>query len=461
MRKEDKLSMRKLVSGLVIAIACTSTIAFADGDTASGVFTGTGIGHNGEVQVDVAFDAEGRIESVSIAKEEETPHIAKYALETVPEQIVAYNSVNVDMVSGATMSSRAVISAVKDAISQAGFDEAEYQAEVPKEGEEITLEKDVVIVGAGGAGLSAAIEAAGQGADVLLVETNAYAGGASLYALGMVLYAADEAEAQEHAALTAEQLCQGIKEHGSEYFNDEIAMDYLNHSKENAQWLIGLLPEESYVVKYMPGNFELNGVDPSEFTYATINPGEEYPTYYIEYLCQKAVDNGAEILLNTTADALLADENQVINGIHAVGQNGNDYTIHAKKVILASGGYGGDFAKIVETSDMDRPFYLGPTSNKGFGITAAEEFGAKTEYTHMPDLEGYNQQVYSTYGGLVVNDKAQVLNTDDEAIANLYAAGELTCVQIIDPDHFAGGENLSWNIYSGRIAGLEAASTME
>ena len=73
---------------------------------------------------------------------------------------------------------------------------------------------------------------------------------------------------------------------------------------------------------------------------------------------------------------------------------------------------------------------------------------------------GWPPLTIGTVGGLIVNDKAEVLNDNNAAIENLYAVGELTCVQVLDTVHFSAGENSSWNIYSGRIAGLAAASSI-
>ncbi len=448
---------QKLLIFLSALLVFSCTMALAE----SSVYSGLGHGHNGDVKVDVAFGEDGSITEVTLTEQSETPHLAQVALENVPKWIVEYNSVAVDTVAGATMTSRAIISGVKGAIAQAGFDVANYQTQMPKSNEKISLETDVVIVGAGGAGLSAAVEAAQAGAKVLVVETNAYAGGASKFALGMVLYAADEEEAVANNALSAEQLCAGIAEHNAEHANKEILRDFLTHSKENMEWLTAMCPENVYTVRYAPGNFPTDGMEAADYTYATINPSENDPgMFYIDALCSAAEKAGAETLLNTTADAILTNEGSVC-GIHATSQNGNEYTIAAKKVILASGGYGGNFSMMVETSNMDRPFYLGPTSNKGFGILAAKELGAKIDINPMVVLEGYGQDVYSTYGGLVVNENSEVLKESGEPIENLYAAGEISCVQIVDPDHFVGGENLSWNIYSGRIAGQNAAKAQE
>lgn len=451
---------KKLFAALLAAMMLLSICAVSNAEAAS-TFTGKGVGHNGDVMVEVGFDADGKIISVQATEENETPNIAKSAYDVVPAAIVANNSVNVQVVSGATMTSCAIITAVEDAIAQAGYDVANYQAEAAKTGEAVVIDTDIVIVGAGGAGLSAAIEAAGQGAKVVMIDTTGYVGGASAVALGMIVYADETTEANGKKVLTPEELCAGLKEYGSEYFNDALALDFLKHSKENIDWFKALDPSVETKVNYAGGNFSLNGLEPTEFTYASLNAGDSTPTtYYVDMLCNAAVSAGAEIMLNTTADAILTDETGAVCGIHAIGQNGNDYTISAKKVILASGGYGADIERVVAHSEMTAPVYMGPSSNMGFGIVEGEKLGAKLEYTFMPDLPGYNQAVYSTYGGLVVNENAEVLNEQDEAIANLYAAGELTCVQIIDPYHFAGGENLAWNLYSGRIAGQQAAESI-
>ena len=115
-------------------------------------------------------------------------------------------------------------------------------------------------------------------------------------------------------------------------------------------------------------------------------------------------------------------------------------------MILACGGFGGNYAMLKEHCDMERPFYLGPTSNKGWGIEAGTSVGAKTAYATLPDLPGYDSMVYGTVGGLIVNENAEVLKDDDTVIENLYAVGELTCVQVLDTVHVSAGENSSWNL---------------
>ena len=170
----------------------------------------------------------------------------------------------------------------------------------------------------------------------------------------------------------------------------------------------------------------------------TIHPTQENGglanSWVADTLYQTAVDAGAAFILNTTADELLTDEAGKVSGIHAVDRTGNTYVIHAKKVILATGGYGGNYEMLKAHTDMETPFYLGPTYNKGWGIEAGESVNAKTAHTTLPDIEGYNSMVYGTVGGLIVDQ--------------------------LDVVHFSAGENHSWNLYSGRIAGSVAAGEL-
>ncbi len=428
-------------------------------------FTGTGIGRNGEVKVDVEFDEDGRILSVVVAEQAETATIASVAMERIPQEIADNNTVKVDIVSGATLTSNAILTAVNDAVAQAGFDISNYQSEIPVEIQDYVMETDIVIVGAGGSGLTAAIEAAQKGAKVILVETNGYAGGATRFSGGMVMYAATPDEVDEFGSLDANTLSLGIKAYASEHFNDALNLDYLNHTLDNLNWLKAMYDGEDLVDTHDPGYVPLPGKDTVDHTLAitvcaTPTDSGMAQSWVADSLQKAAVEAGATLLLNTTADEILTGEDGIVNGIHATDQKGNTYTISAKKVILASGGYGANLDMLLEHTDMTTPFYLGPTSNQGFGITGTEFLGAQVAHADLPDMEGAGQMVFGTVGGLIVNENAQVLNQEDAVIENLYAVGELTCVQVLDAYHFSAGENISWNLYSGRIAGAHAAAML-
>ncbi len=453
--------MKKWLSILVMTMLLSAFTVSAHAET----YEGVAFGRNGEVKVEVSVDAEGTITSVEIGENSETPVISAYAFDRIPNMIVEHQTINIDSVSGATMSSNAIKNAVKDALKQAGLDPDNYQDSITYSTEDRTLETEIVIVGAGGSGLSAAVEGANAGKKVLVIESNVYAGGSTLYCGGMVMYAATPEEVEEYGSLDAEMLYEGIKAYASEAFNDELTKDFLNHTQENLTWLKSLYSGNDLVDSHDPGWVPLpseNGT-PAHTLTITIHPKEGdalVNTWVADSLLNAAQKAGAEFLYETTADELLTDDDGNICGIHATDVYGNTYTISAKKVILACGGFGGNYDMLLEHTDIERPFYLGPTSNKGWGIIAGQSVGAKLEYANLPDLEGYDSMVYGTVGGLIVNEKAEVLDESDSVIPNLYAAGELTCVQVLDTVHFSAGENNAWNVYSGRIAGEEAAKAI-
>ncbi len=165
----------------------------AGGGMKAGTYTASTQGMNDKVEVSVEV-SEDAIISVDVTKESETPGIGgplknaageelyeggKTPVTLIPEQIVEYQTLNVDAVTGATITSAAVKKAVEDCLTQAGANLDDWQAEVPAEAQ-ADQSADVVVVGGGGAGLAAAISAAEGGASVVVVEKNGSVGGDTL-----------------------------------------------------------------------------------------------------------------------------------------------------------------------------------------------------------------------------------------------------------------------------------------
>lgn len=152
----------------------------------AGTYTGTGMGYNGEVKLDVTFD-EKNIVSIEINSEKETAYVGTPAYEIVFADAIAANGSGVDVVSGATFTSRAIKEALNDAATQANATNMETFTKntVAHEAQE-TIEEtyDVVVVGAGGAGMGAAAEAAQNGQTVLVLEQNVQVGGNTLVSGG-------------------------------------------------------------------------------------------------------------------------------------------------------------------------------------------------------------------------------------------------------------------------------------
>ncbi|MFQ8583938.1 MAG: FAD-dependent oxidoreductase [Holdemania massiliensis] len=143
----------------------------------AGTYTATSSGYAGEMEVSVTVDEE-KILTIEIGENNETPSVGGMAIEQLPGQIIDAQSIALDGVSGATYTSKAILDSVKDCLTQAGADLSLFEkSPTASTGEEITISSDVVIIGAGAAGLSAALRLQELGQEhILVIEKMAYTG---------------------------------------------------------------------------------------------------------------------------------------------------------------------------------------------------------------------------------------------------------------------------------------------
>ena len=169
------MTMKRLMALVLSTLLLLTTAigaASAEGLT-PGTYTQTVAGRNGDLEVQVTFDDNG-IADVKVTNHQETQGVADAALEKIPAQVVEYQSVQIDAVTGATITSNAILEAVIGCIEQAGGKLADFDKAVEKKaGEDIEITADVVIIGAGGAGLAAAASAGANGASVIVLEKGA------------------------------------------------------------------------------------------------------------------------------------------------------------------------------------------------------------------------------------------------------------------------------------------------
>lgn len=152
-----------------------------------GTYTATATGYAGPVTIDVSFDSQS-LTDIKVVSENETPTVGHPAFADIISRIVEANGVNVDAVTGATVTSEAVISAVCDAAQQAEVSNMErFVRNHPRKSRKELFEDtwDIVVIGAGGAGLAAAAQAAQDGNSVLVLEKNAELGGNTVISGGL------------------------------------------------------------------------------------------------------------------------------------------------------------------------------------------------------------------------------------------------------------------------------------
>ena len=179
------LAMAAVVAVSLLGYGCGSKSASTAGGV-SGDFTGTAKGMGGDVTVTLTLE-DGKITGCTAEGKDETPGIGTLALEQLPAQIAETGSIAVDGVSTATITSNAIKEAAAAALTAAGLNADDYKIEVKADetkAEDSTVDADVVIVGAGGAGMTAAITAAAEGKSVVIVESQPMVGGNSVRATG-------------------------------------------------------------------------------------------------------------------------------------------------------------------------------------------------------------------------------------------------------------------------------------
>lgn len=335
--------MRKILS-LILALAMLMTMSSA-AMAEAGTFTGVGdsdIGGAGSIEVSVTVDENGAVTAVEVTKNGDTEGISTPAVEQIPGLIVEMQSANVDAVSGATKTSEAIMAAVLDAVKKAGLDEAawtEKKEKVVERAEDVELTADVVIIGAGGAGLAAAVQANQNGSSVIVLEKMGKVGGNTILA-GGALNAVNDRSEQAISYNDSVQWHYQQTLSGGDYQGDPVLVHTLvSNAWDGVQWLMDLgmeFQDETAGLFTVTGGLWPRAHKPVEPL------GTGFFTTYTKYIDSH---ENVDVMLNTKAEELTVGEDGRVNGVIATGETGNTVTVHANKgVIMATGG----FAKSVE-----------------------------------------------------------------------------------------------------------------
>ncbi len=421
--------MKKFIT-LLCALALTcgcSTSTSTSSSTAStvstfteGTYTGSSAGRNKTLTVEVTLSSDA-ITNIEVTDHGETPVVSDAAIEKVPQEILDSQSLDVDIATGATLTSRAIINAVKDALNTAGVDLSNLKSTsteyTPKTE---TLEADLVIVGAGATGSMAAAQAAGKHPNkkVILVEQNSYIGGNAVVSGGYIgVVNAPEEVAAEKFDGADEMIESIINQETDDPFKqeliNEIKSDYEEYKTGDQTYVfhdnaLGLYDYyNEFPIEYNHELFKKSFAKTDDVFYWFYNQGAKfakligvtgysYPssTYLEDYYSgagyftyfNKAFEgyDNLSVMLDTQATSIITEDGKA-TGITAKSSNGDEYTIHATDVILAFGGYAADTER-VKSEDT----YFGDllpekllsdnvSSTDSQGIEMAEAIGAQTD----------------------------------------------------------------------------------
>ena len=408
--------MKKLTALLASATMALSLVGCSAGKT----YTGEAFGHDKENPVKVTLTIKDKtITKVEVDASHETNGIGSKAAETMPGAIVAANSLDVDGVSGATQTSKAIIEAATAALKQAGLEPSDLVSKNTSTTKAKDIEEtvDVVVVGAGGAGMTAAITATDAGKKVIVVESQPIAGGNSVRSTGGMNAAKtpyqDKNEFKEAAgvektlataaekfadnetitalATTVKSQWDAYQANPQGYFDSPelMALDTMIGGKgKNDPELVKILTQNSAAaIEWLASiGAELKSVGaaggasvkrihrPVDENGKTAAVG----AYIVPILEKNVHDAGVEVITDTTAKKLLTENGKVV-GVEAEGKDGNKVVIHAKSVIMATGGFGANHEMVEKYKPELKGF---ATTNadgaQGQGIEMASEVGAAT-----------------------------------------------------------------------------------
>lgn len=408
---------KRILSILTVLIMLFALTAVVSAEPKTG--SATVEGHEGPVTVTITVDGKD-ITKVEIVGENETPGLGAVVVDEFDDFMVENDAINVDTVAGASVTSKAVNDAARLAIIAAGLNPDDFVKTIEKaekKAEDKVLDADIVIVGAGGAGMVAAITAADLGKKVVVIESQAMVGGNSIRATGgmnaghtefqnknsfaeeagveKTLKAASEKYA-EHAVISslakvvAEQYEAYKKDSANKYFDsvELMQLDALIGGKgiNNPELIKTLCVNSSKGIEWLQGiDISLNDVGafggasvkrihrPVDENGKTLSVG----AYMIPRLEKAMAARNIQLVLNTTAEQILTDKDGAAIGITASANDGSKLTVNAKAVVLASGGFGANLDMVAELKPELKGFM---TTNapgiKGKGIEMAKQLGA-------------------------------------------------------------------------------------
>lgn len=328
---------------------------------------GTAKGYKGEVVAHVSFDGD-KISNIHV-DHQETEGLGAAAIDKMVPQIIENQSVNIDSVSGATSSSKALIEAVSAAITAAGHNIEDYQEDftsTDKERTDATKDVDVVVVGGGGAGFAAAVTAKENGADVVLLEKMPQVGGNTLISGGEMAAPANELQEKDGIEDSKELFAEDVKEAGG---NPELIDVLADHATEDAYWL-----RDDIGVKWLDSLMFFGGHSVKRSLIPEAHSGNELIKNYLK----KCEELGIEVITDADVKEILTEDNKV-TGVKAETPDEN-LTVNAKSVVLATGGFGANEEMTYE-NDKEIDEHVKSTNSPGAtgdGIIMAEKLDADT-----------------------------------------------------------------------------------
>lgn len=388
-------AVRLLCAAVMLAAAAMTSAAQASADAQDasnvlkmkpGAYVESAIGWNGPIEVKTTV-SDNRIDSIEILKSDEVPYIADEPMKAIIQKIVSEQNLSVDVVTGASRSSEALLRAVGQAVQAAGGDLKFFTHEPVSidpatlpEGEE--AQADVVVVGGGASGLAAAASALESGARVIVLEKAPHTGGSAALSAGIVTAAGTDiqkasglpADSAGLAKLWLEDQKRSVKGAPANLPDAAQVEALVKQSAETVDWLT-----KKVGMQFSANAAAADGIGAYQLLPISSDASRPAGAEEVEKLEQYVKKLGGIIRTATPAWKILTTDDGRVSGV-AAADGKNRFTFRAKSVVLASGGFAADLMKV--TSRQPRwAVYVERTgaakTSTGDGLTMGLQVGAK------------------------------------------------------------------------------------
>ena len=388
-------AVRLLCAAVMLAAAAMTSAAQASADAQDasnvlkmkpGAYVESAIGWNGPIEVKTTV-SDNRIDSIEILKSDEVPYIADEPMKAIIQKVVSEQNLSVDVVTGASRSSEALLRAVGQAVQAAGGDLKFFTHEpVPidpatlPEGEE--AQADVVVVGGGASGLAAAAAALESGARVIVLEKAPHTGGSAALSAGIVTAASTDiqkasglpADSAGLAKLWLEDQKRSVKGAPANLPDAAQVEALVKQSAETVDWLT-----KKVGMQFSANAAAADGIGAYQLLPISSDASRPAGAEEVEKLEQYVKKLGGIIRTATPAWKILTTDDGRVSGV-AAADGKNRFTFHAKSFVLASGGFAADLMKV--TSRQPRwAVYVeragAAKTSTGDGLTMGLQVGAK------------------------------------------------------------------------------------
>lgn len=403
----------------------------------NGEFIGTGRGHGGEIAIKVTTD-NNKIKDVKVIKQSESPSVGDYAMKKIPAEIVKQQTLDVDTITGATVTSEAIITAANRAIAQAG-DEVSWNlkpfTKTPAPAKDITA--DIAIAGGGLSGLALAAFAVKRGLKPVVIEKNDQVGGSFRYAAGAFAISGSKKLQAKKMDNDLEELLQWVKDLSKDS-DKKPDMDFVEYISSQSGKTFDELLE---IAKAKP-QFDLR----MPYHAAGFAPGGKISDIYYDFI----LANGGKVITSTKVTDILTS-NGKITGLKAENESGS-FTVTAPNVVITTGGASYNKKALLEKNEPKLKnihlFNEANLGNTGDGYDFLKRLGAKfygDDVYKNAELD-FAPIFHITYANEPDYSKAFAINSEGKRFTNETPFSFLNLTNAL----YHEGSSKYWLIYDGK-----------